>query len=194
MKVHGIARLLGLAVGAGLLVATGGCGDDTTAPQIEETALLSVIPQGGATGVDPNGPLVIEFSHPMHQGMEEYADVHEGDVEGPLVEGSWSWNEDFTKLTFTPAMPLKSQTQYVVHIGGGMVDENGEPINYGLHGLGMGGQWMTQQMHQGGQHGYGMGQGGMGGMGGMGGGFVMGEGWTHPTNGGYGMVFIFTTA
>ena len=93
MKVHGIARLLGLAVGAGLLVATGGCGDDTTAPQIEETALLSVIPQGGATGVDPNGPLVIEFSHPMHQGMEEYADVHEGDVEGPLVEGSWSWNE-----------------------------------------------------------------------------------------------------
>lgn len=191
MKVHGKARLLGLAVGAGLLVATIGCEEGTTAPALEETALLSVIPQGGATGVDPNGPLVIEFSHPMHQGMEEYADVHEGDVEGPLVEGSWSWNEDFTKLTFTPATPLKSQTQYVVHIGGGMVDENGEPINYGLHGLGMGGQWMTQQMHQGGQHGYGMGQGGMGG---MGGGFSMGEGWTHPTNGSYGMVFIFTTS
>ena len=191
MKVHGKARLLGLAVGVGLLVATGGCGDDTTAPQIEETALLSVIPQGGATGVDPNGPLVIEFSHSMQQGMEEYADVHEGDVEGPLVEGSWSWNEDFTKLTFTPAMPLKNLTQYVVHIGGGMVDENGDPINYGLHGLGMGGQWMTQQMHQGGQHGY---SGGQGGMGGMGGGTGMGEGWTHPTNGSYGMVFIFTTA
>jgi hypothetical protein len=41
----------------------------------------------------------------------------------------------------------------------------------------MGGQWLTHQMHQGGQHGYGMGQGGMGGMGGMGGGTGMGEGW-----------------
>ena len=110
MKVHGKARLLGLAVGAGMLVATIGCEEGTTAPALEETALLSVIPQGGATGVDPNGPLVIEFSHPMHQG---------------------------------------------------------------------------------GQHGYGMGQGGMGG---MGGGFSMGEGWMHPTNGSYGMVFIFTTA
>ena len=191
MKVHGKARLLGMVVGAGLLVATVGCGDDTTTPQMEETALLSVIPQGGTTGVDPNGPLVIEFTHSMQTGMEEYADVHEGEVEGPLVEGSWSWNGDFTKLTFTPAAPLKNLTQYVVHIGGGMVDENGDPINYGLHGLGMGGQWMTQQMHQGGQHGY---SGGQGGMGGMGGGTGMGEGWTHPTNGSYGMVFIFTTA
>jgi hypothetical protein len=189
MKVHRMARFLGLIVGAGLLIATAGCEDDGTAPEIvEESALLSVIPQGGATGVDPSGPLVIEFTQSMQQGMEEYADVHEGDVEGPLVEGSWGWNAEFTKLTFTPAGLLKSQTQYVVHIGGGMVDEDGNPINYGQHGLGMGGQWMTQQMHQGGQHGYG------GGMGGMGGGTGMGAGWTHPTNGSYGMLFIFTTA
>ena len=179
MKVRNMARLLGMAVGAGLLVAAVGCEDDATTPQMEETALLSVIPQGGTTGVDPNGPFVLEFTHSMQSGMEEYADVHEGDVEGPLVAGSWSWNTEFTKLTFTPVAPLKKLTQYVVHIGGGMVDEDGNPINYGLHGLGMGGQWMTQQMHQGGQHGYGTGQG---------------EGWTHPTNGSYGMVFIFTTA
>jgi hypothetical protein len=170
-------------------VLTAGCEDDSTSPAVEESALLSIIPQGGTTGVDPNGPVVIEFTHPMQQGMEEYADVHEGDVEGPLVEGSWSWNAEFTKLTFTPFAPLKSQTQYVVHIGGGMMDEGGNPINYGQHGLGMGGHWMTQEMHQGGQHGYG---GGMGG--GMGGGTGMGSGWTHPTNGSYGMVFTFTTA
>jgi hypothetical protein len=76
-----------------------------------------------------------------------------------------------------------------------MQDQDGHPINYEEHGFHMGGQWMTQQMHQGGQHGYGMGQGGMGGMGGMGGGTgMMGEGWIHPTNGGYGMIFTFTTA
>jgi hypothetical protein len=176
----------------GMLVVFSGCEDNGTAPVEGETALLSVVPKGGAMGVDPNGPVVIEFSHAMMQGMEEFADVHEGEAEGPLVEGSWSWNDDFTQLTFTPAAPLKSQTQYVIHIGGGMTDQNGRHINYGTHGTGMGGQWMTQQMHQGGQHGYGGGhQGGMGGgMGGTG----MGEGWTHPTNGSYGMIFVFTTA
>lgn len=183
-----------LALVGGLLALTMGvsaCGDDGgTDPVRDETALLSVIPQGGATGVDPNGPVTIQFSHAMQAGMEEYADVHEGDVEGPLVEGAWSWNGDLTELTFTPSAPLKSGTQYVIHIGGGMLDENGDPINYGQHGFGMGGQWMTQAMHQGGQHGYG--HGGMGG--GMGGGTGMGAGWTHPNNGSYGMIFTFTTA
>ena len=167
------------------------CDDGSTEPEIGDTALLSVIPQGDATGIDPNAPIVIEFTHTMMLGMEEYADLHEGDVEGPLVPGAWSWNEAYTKLTFTPGSPLKSQTQYVIHIGGGMQDQAGHHINYEEHGFGMGGQWMTQQMHQGGQHGYGMGQGGMGG---MGGGTGMGEGWVHPTNGGFGMIFTFTTA
>ena len=112
-------------------------------------------------------------------------------MDGTLVPGSWSWNQTRTQLTFTPVAPLKPQTQYVIHIGGGMQDQDGQHINYQEHGFGMGGQWMTQQMHQGGQHGYGMGQGGMGG---MGGGTGMGEGWVHPTNGGYGMIFTFTTA
>lgn len=186
-----IGSFLAVAMGGLVLLATA-CEEDSLTPVAEETALLSVIPQGGATGVDPTGPLVIEFSHPMMPGMEEFADVHEGDVEGPLVEGSWSWNDAFTTLTFTPTAHLKSQTRYVIHVGGGMTDQNGQHINYGTHGTGMGGQWMTQQMHQGGQHGYGGGhQGGMGGgMGGTG----MGEGWTHPTNGSYGMIFVFTTA
>jgi hypothetical protein len=43
---------------------------------------------------------------------------------------------------------------------------------------------MTQEMHQGGNHGYGTGMGGMG----------MGTNWSHPTNGGYGMTFTFTTS
>ena len=170
------------------------CDSDDAEPEIEASAFLSVIPQGNATGIDPNTPIVIEFTHAMRPGMEEYADVHEGSVEGPLVPGTWSWNAAFTMLTFTHDAPLKSQTLYVIHIGGGMQDREGQHIDYEQHGVGMGGQWMTRQMHQGGQHGYGMGQGGMGGLGGMGGGTGMGEGWIHPANGGYGMIFSFTTA
>ncbi len=192
MKRNVLRNLLPLLVLGGVGLVVVGCDEDTMTPAGEETALLSVVPPGGASGVDPNGPLVIEFSHPMMQGMEEFADVHEGDVEGPLVEGAWSWNDTFTTLTFTPAAPLKNQTRYVIHIGGGMTDGNGRHINYGTHGTGMGGQWMTQQMHQGGLHGYGGGMGGGGG--GMGGGIGMGAGWTHPMNGSYGMIFTFTTA
>lgn len=188
----GLRRLGRVAAVGTILTLALGCSDGATEPGAEETVLLSLVPQGGATGVDPNAPVVIRFSHPMMQGMEDYADVHEGAVEGPLVPGAWSWSADMTALTFTPDAPFKAQTQYVIHIGGGMEDQEGHHINFEEHGFGMGGQWMTQQMHQGGQHGYGMGQGG--GMGGGMGGGGIGAGWTHPSNGSYGMVFFFTTA
>ncbi len=183
-------RQVGLVAVLGLVAVTA-CGEDEMVAPEPDAALLAVFPQGGSSGVDPTGPIVIEFTHVMMEGMEEYADVHEGGLEGPLVAGAWSWNGDRTKLTFTPSQPLKSQTQYVIHIGGGMQDHLGQHINYEQHGSQMGGQWMTEQMYQGGQHGHGM--GGQGGMeGGHGDG--MGTGWVHPTNGSYGMVFYFRTA
>jgi len=78
----------------------------------------------------------------------------------------------------------------VIHVGGGMQDHDGHHLDLEMHGPQMGGQWFTEDMYQGGQHGYGMGHGG-----GMGGGQgMMGEGWANPGNGGYGMVFTFTTA
>jgi hypothetical protein len=186
-----MTRSIAGAITALIPIALAACEGDSTEPVVEESALLSVIPAGGAVGVDINLPITIQFSHSMMQGMEEYADVHEGEVEGPLVNGTWSWNATFTELTFTPDAPLMPQTQYVIHIGGGMRDEEGRHIDYEQHGFGMGGEWMTEQMHQGGQHGYGTGHGGMGG---MGGGTGMGQGWIHPGNGGYGMIFTFTTA
>jgi hypothetical protein len=191
MKLNkGMAALITMValVTAFALIA---CDGNGTEPAMVDSALLSVTPQGGATGIDPNAPIVIQFNHAMMEGMEAYADVHEGHIEGTLVPGSWSWNGNRTQLTFTPDAPLKPQTTYVIHIGGGMQDGEGHHINFEEHGFGMGGQWMTQQMHQDGQHGYGMGTGGMGG---MGGGSGMGQGWVHPTNGGYGMIFTFTTA
>ena len=169
-----------LVVAIAALVA--GC-HESFAP-VGDTTVLSVVPAGGTTSVDPNGPIVVEFSHAMRMGMEQYAALHEGDVTGPVVQGSWSWSSDRLTLTFTPAAPLKAGTQYALHLGGGMLDTTGNLLNYdhctGQHG----GQWATRSM---------MGGSMMGGMSNMMGGTsnMMGTGWQHA-NGTYGMVFFFT--
>ena len=149
------------------------------------TALTAVQPEGGTTGVDANAEVVLEFSHPMNSTMSDYADVHEGDLQGPGVAGSWSWSEDHTVLTFRPEEPFAPATTYVVHVGGGMMDTDGEHVNLGEHGSHMGGDWATGSMMGSAQGGGMMGDHGSG---------HMGQGWEHPSNGSYGMVFRFTTS
>ena len=166
-----------------LIAGITSCSENSTEPEQEDGALLlNVIPQGGETDIDPNSPITIEFSHSMGFGMEMYVALHEGDTTGPLVDGSWMWSENRITLTFQPDNPLKNETVYSLHLGGGMTDTEGGHMGFEEHGLNMGGHWVTQQML--GEYGSGM----MGGMGNM-----MGPGWQHH-NGSYGMVFTFTTA
>jgi len=172
----------GLLVAAGMTVAAGACGKDAAAPLAPRTELLSVVPQGGATDVDPTQPIVVAFNHPLAQHMTEYAALHEGDVTGPEVAGTWSLEQDDSVLVFTPDQPLKPATQYTIHVGGGMMDRDGDEVGFDMYGSMMGGQWATQTMMGGGMTG-----------GGMMGGSYMGDGW-QGANGMYGMVFHFTTA
>lgn len=157
-------------------LALGACGGDPTAPALT-ARVVSIVPSGGAWGVDRNAPIVVTFSHPMRSGMEQYAALHAGAATGPVVAGTWAWSGDRTTLTFSPAQPLESQTQYTLHLGGGMRATDGGFVDYGPCLGQYGGQWVTQQM--------------MGG--GMMGGGMLGSGWRHP-NGTFGMVFGFTTA
>lgn len=141
------------------------------------------MPAGGATNVVVGDSVVVHFDHAVGPGMEAFAALHEGSVAGPLVPGTWGLSQDRTTMTFVPTSPLKPSTTYVIHLGGAMRDANGNVVDLQMHGAGMGGQWATQSM--------------MSGMGtGMGGhtGTHMDAGWRHPTNGSYGMVFVFTTA
>jgi hypothetical protein len=148
---------------------------------MQATALLSVVPAGGTMGVDPSVSVTMEFSHSMH--MDMHVAIHEGEgVMGDVVDGTWMWSDDHMHLTFTPTMPFDSQTEYTVHIGGGMLDENGHVIDLKHHGVGMGGQTVTQQM---------MDQRMMNGN--MMGDDMMGPGWRHPGGSTYGMIFTFTT-
>ena len=166
-----------------------GCseGSNPAIPQADDvTALLGIQPQGGEVGVSVGATVVVTFTHAIGRGMEEYVDLHEGTLAGPVVDGAWALSEDGTTLTFTPAAPLKPSTTYVIHVGGDMMDEDDHVIDLDMHGGGMGGQWATQSMMTGGMGGMGMGSGSMG--------SHMGAGWQNPDNGMYGMIFTFTTA
>lgn len=168
------ARLI-LLIGLSFLL--GACGRDPAAPTVT-ARVVSVVPRGGTTGVNPSAPIVITFDYPMQLGMEQYAALHEGDGRGPVVPGVWMWSDDRTTLTFTPTSPLASQTAYTLHLGGGMRAMDGGFVDYGPCVQQYGGQWATGEMMGGGM---------------MGDGSMMGSGWRHP-NGTYGMVFAFTTS
>ena len=176
-----------LVVGAAGLLA-GACSESDTPlePTVETAALLAVVPPGGSTNVDRFSPVVIEFDHPLMAGMEAFVLLHEGDVTGPEVAGTWTASDDRLSLTFTPAAPLAPGTLHTIHLGGGMMDDSGHPVDFDTHGAHMGGAWATDGMMGGGMMGGGM-------MGGAMGDGHMGPGWQHPTNGSYGMVFSFTT-
>ncbi|MCL4822305.1 MAG: Ig-like domain-containing protein [Vicinamibacteria bacterium] len=178
---------IGLAIVLGSLTAGcggGGANNGMTGPSGADAStpgatLMSVAPQGGAAGVSTSGVLTFRFGAAMNAGMEQFVDLHRGDLAGSTVAMSFAWSADRTTLTCTPQGPLVSGTMYVVHLGGGMTTQAGQPLNYTQYGPMMGGQWI---------------QGGM--MGGSHGGSswgMMGSGWQNP-NGSYGMAFIFTTA
>lgn len=187
-------RTISTTVAAAVLLAgvTGCSGDALTTPDVSEdageTVLLSVEPEAGSAGVGVDTVITVAFSHPMNPAMSGYADVHEGELAGPEIRGTWEWDENDTVLRFTPSEPLAPATDYVVHLGAGMMDAEGEHVNMEEHGTQMGGEWVTDGMM--------MTDGDMGtGMSGrMDPSEHMGGSWDHPSNGSHGMAFTFTTA
>ena len=179
--IGGLAALLAATLG----VACGGgssmTGSDMTGSgggPAAGAALMSVSPAGGATGMAVGSPMTFRFSGAMGTGMEQYVDLHMGDLSGAEIAMSCAWSADRTQLTCTPSSPLASRTTYALHLGGGMMGSGGGAVDY-TAGLGMGGQWIMGGMMTG-THG-GMAWG------------MMGNAW-RSANGSYGMVFTFTTA
>ena len=159
---------------------TAACTDGPTVAGADGARLLGVEPQGGQVGVSIATTVTVTFDHPLGPGMVQFVALHEGDVSGPLVAGLWSTSEEGAALVFEPAAPLEADTQYTIHIGGGMTDRLGAHVDLGVHGPAMGGMWVTETMMT-----ASMGMGPTGGM--------MGAGWAHPTDGTFGMTFSFWT-
>ena len=145
--------------------------------------LLSVSPAGGAAGVSTSSQIVLRFQSPMMVGMEEFVTLHDGNATGPLLAQGSSWSADSLTLTLTPAAPLRPGSVYTIHVGGGMMDAEGDTVHVAMHQGHPGCDRATNDM---------MGGGMMDGSGGMMG-QEMGPGWTG-SDGTYGMLFRFTTA
>jgi len=121
---------------------------------------------------------VLTFSGSMAQGMEAYMDMHTGTTAGAIMPMACSWSADRTTLTCTHA-PLAGGSTYTIHVGGGMRDAGGNPIDMGDMMNMLGGTWLQSGMMGGMHAGQSMG--------------MMGSGWMG-SNGSYGMMFTFTTA
>lgn len=169
-----------LAVTATLLFSA--CGSDhdpqgrmmTGPSRIPTAGLTSAYPGMGMT-VSVGATIVLRFSVPMAVGMEQWIDLHRGDLSGDTVAMSCTWSTDRTTLTCQPQAPL-TPGAYALHVGAGMHDANGNPVDLGAYQHG--GQWVMPgygPMHAG--NGWGM----------------MGPGW-RGSNGSYGMVFVFSVA
>jgi hypothetical protein len=97
-------------------------------------ALMSVSPADGATSMAVGSPMTFRFSGSMGAGMEQYVDLHTGDLSGAEVTMSCAWSADRTQLTCTPGSPLASRTTYALHLGWGMMG-NGWRHSNGAYGM-----------------------------------------------------------
>lgn len=163
-----------------------GCDRSTAPPRppVADVAVSSVVPRGGATGVDPAAPITISFNHSMMVGMEFLVLLHEGSAAGPAVEGTATWSADRTLLTFTPSQPLESKTTYVLHLSPNLRASTGQTVNFAACAQLVGGVALPGGMMNGGMMSGGAGQG-----------MMSGPGWQAGSGvWGYGMILTFTTS
>ena len=167
--------LLATALVVGCSSSPTGPESNNPSPNASVVTLVAVSPAGGATAVSPGTMLTMRFSGPMMAGMEQYVDLHDGSMAGPVHPMTCSWSADRTTLTCQPATPLQDGATYTLHIGAGMMSAAGGHVD-DSPGLEMGGAWMMDGMHAGQPM------------------TMMSGGDWRGSNGSYGMAFTFQTS
>ena len=70
---------------AALLTSAGtACSDSQTSSPDDATVLEEVTPAAGVPNVDPAASITVRFNHAAGSGMEQYVDLHRGDINGPV--------------------------------------------------------------------------------------------------------------
>ena len=110
--------------------ATFQVGDDFQPPSIvnlfesgNPTALSA-----SQTGISKDSGFRVVFDETMHYSNARNATSLRERDSGAAINGTYSWNGDFTELTFTPSEPLEPDTEYRFRVGTGATDEAGNAI------------------------------------------------------------------
>jgi len=84
-------------------------------------AILSYSPAAGASQVDRNSLIQVNWSEPMNKATTAAAFGVKG-AGGPWVAGTTTWSTDARQLTFRPSGSLAVGTQYEVHVNATSAD------------------------------------------------------------------------
>jgi hypothetical protein len=169
-----MARLLAASLALALLA--GACSSDSsTAPTGTTSATaLDAVTIAPASTAHPGGTMTMTFNGTMMTGMEQFVDLHRGDITGPVVPMTCALSGDRTAIQCAPGQALTPGAQYTLHMGAGMKGSSGGMVDMSS-AMGMGGTWMTSSM------------------GSMHNGSMMGTGWSDGS-GHQGMLMPFTAS
>ncbi|RME07988.1 MAG: hypothetical protein D6803_02450, partial [Anaerolineae bacterium] len=94
----------------------------TVAPRLIETS-----PSPEQSSVPLDTEITLSFNQPMDASSVEAA-LRVTAASGVPVDGRVTWDENFTRLTFTPAALLQRQTRYTVALPAGVLALGGAPL------------------------------------------------------------------
>jgi hypothetical protein len=157
---------------SGLLLVAAACGSSTGPATV---TLDAIAPAPGATAVATGTSVTLTFSAAMATGMEQFIDLHQDNLGGPVVPMACGWDVPRTVLTCTHA-PFAAGTTYLIHMGGGLHAMSGGMMDFDAW-TSAGGTRMTAGMMGSMHNGQPIG--------------MMGSGWHHGSD--YGMTCWFTT-
>ncbi len=92
----------------------------TLPPQV-----LNFTPSSGQTSLPLDTSVSITFSQPMSPESVQAAFTLSG-ANGSTVTGDFSWNDDFTRVTFSPSETMAMETLYTASVGTSAASANGE--------------------------------------------------------------------
>ncbi len=96
----------------------------TTAPP----RLVEIAPQNGSTAVPLDAEIRLRFNQPM-DAASVGSNLRISEASGSPVNGSFSWNDDQTVVTFTPASLLQRGKRYAIALPAGTLARGGAPLN-----------------------------------------------------------------
>jgi len=105
------------------LESTQGWSFTTALPRL---ASVTPDPAGGDIRLDTTFTLTFNMPMDAESVAANFRLLQDGAIP---VEGQWTWNQDFTALTFKPAHLLRRDTTYTLELGGQAQARGGTPLN-----------------------------------------------------------------